>query len=345
MSTIQPFRIGDPGRQMESEEDHAAPRSVPVLFIGGLGRSGSTLLDRMLGQVPGLFSLGEVVHIWQRGLADNERCGCHERFYDCPFWSRVGQQAYGGWDKLDPYVVLDLQRAVDRHRYIPLMITPSRWQRFAESMRTYSDLLSRLYRAVQDVSGADIVVDSTKHGSYAVLLSQIGDIDLRVVHLVRNSRGVAYSWTKTVRKPESVKADQFMPRYRPATMGMRYVSYNLPFHLLKAQGVPSLFVRYESLVAEPESTLRRILEIAGRQVAPDDLWFLGEDGHSAFLGPNHTLAGNPMRFKEGQFPITADEEWRTRMPLQERVIVAALSWPMSVLYGYAWPNNVGRTAR
>ena len=34
---------------------------VRVLYIGGLGRSGSTLLDRMLGQLDGVWSVGELV--------------------------------------------------------------------------------------------------------------------------------------------------------------------------------------------------------------------------------------------------------------------------------------------
>jgi hypothetical protein len=66
------------------------PRSVPgrqlrLLLIGGIGRSGSTLLDRMLGQLAGISSVGELVHVWRRGLAENNRRGCGARFGDCPF--------------------------------------------------------------------------------------------------------------------------------------------------------------------------------------------------------------------------------------------------------------------
>ena len=52
---------------------------VPVLFLGGLGRSGTTLLERLLGQLSGVSPLGEVVHLWQRDLVDDERCGCGDR--------------------------------------------------------------------------------------------------------------------------------------------------------------------------------------------------------------------------------------------------------------------------
>jgi hypothetical protein len=34
---------------------------VRVLYIGGLGRSGSTLVERLAGQLPGAYAVGEFV--------------------------------------------------------------------------------------------------------------------------------------------------------------------------------------------------------------------------------------------------------------------------------------------
>ena len=42
-----------------------------VLYIGGMGRSGSTLVDRVLGQAPGVCSVGELVFLWERGVLAN----------------------------------------------------------------------------------------------------------------------------------------------------------------------------------------------------------------------------------------------------------------------------------
>ena len=81
-----------------------------VLYVGGLGRSGSTLLDRMLGRLDDVWSVGELVHLWERGLKENNRCGCGRCFADCPFWRRVGEVAFGGWDTLDADEVLALRR-------------------------------------------------------------------------------------------------------------------------------------------------------------------------------------------------------------------------------------------
>ena len=95
-----------------------------VLFIGGLGRSGSTLLDRMLGRLDDVWSVGELVHLWERGLKENNRCGCGQPFADCQFWDRVGEVAFGGWDRLDVEEVLALKASVDRNRFVPLMVLP-----------------------------------------------------------------------------------------------------------------------------------------------------------------------------------------------------------------------------
>ncbi len=66
-----------------------------VLFTGGLGRSGSTLVEKLINELPSTFSVGETVHLWERGVRDHERCGCSEAFTDCAHWQAVGVQAFG----------------------------------------------------------------------------------------------------------------------------------------------------------------------------------------------------------------------------------------------------------
>ncbi len=70
-----------------------------VLYLGGLGRSGTTVLERVLGELPGVCSVGELVHLWRRGVLDGETCGCGRSFGSCPFWAEVGRVAFGGWSR------------------------------------------------------------------------------------------------------------------------------------------------------------------------------------------------------------------------------------------------------
>ena len=65
-----------------------------VLYIGGCTRSGSTLVDRALGELPGVLSTGELGLITTHGIVDNRLCGCGKPFRSCSFWSAVGATAY-----------------------------------------------------------------------------------------------------------------------------------------------------------------------------------------------------------------------------------------------------------
>jgi Sulfotransferase family len=316
----------------------AAP--VRVLFIGGLGRSGSTLLDRALGQLDGVWSVGELVHVWQRGLEENNLCGCGRRFRDCAFWRLVGEVAFGGWDTLDVDEVLALKRAVDRNRYVPLMVLPALWPPYRARLRRYLELLERLYGAVRQVAGATpeyrstgpLLVDASKHASHAFLLRRLRGVELRLVHLVRDSRGVAFSWTKLMRRREVVDGDALMATDTPLRMSARYLAYNSLFHLLDRLGVATLLLRYESLVHQPARQLRRVLAHAGRPAADGELGFVG-DGWIE-LGTSHALAGNPMRFERGRVPLRLDEEWRGKMRRRHRLLTVGSTWPLLLRYGY-----------
>lgn len=311
------------------------PRPVTVLYIGGAARSGSTLLDRILDQIPGICAVGELGHLWRRGLSDNELCGCGNRFAACPFWSAVGDAAFGGWDTLDPAELLSLQRTVDRNRFIPLMLRPGVSVRYDRALRAYGRRLGGLYRGIAHASGARVVVDSTKNASTAFLLCALGSIDLRLVHLIRDSRGVAYSCMKRVPRPEVVSRRAYMPSYHPARTSARWVVYNSLFHRLTRLGVPLISMRYEDLVARPRREVVRVLRLLGVPVEATNLAIIGEDAVELSLG--HSVAGNPMRFRQGRVPVHLDDAWRTEMRPRHRALVSAMTWPLLSQYGYAKP--------
>jgi len=313
-----------------------------VLYIGGFGRSGSTLVERILGQLPGFCSSGEVVFLWQRGLIDGQLCGCGTPVPECDFWSRVGKTAFGGWDQIDPHEMLALQKRVDRNRYIPSMVAPKLRPAAQADLDRYTDVLSKLYRGIGEVAGARVVIDASKHASTAFLLRRVPGIDLRVVHLVRDSRGVAYSWTKEVKKPEVRGDDAFMPQYSPTSSGFQWVAYNLMFDALGAltafsgdtpEPPGTMLLRYEALMANPREGLERILAHAGEPVTPESFSFLGDGWVD--LSVDHTVAGNPMRFHQGRLDLRLDQAWTTKLPERDRKVVTAITWPLQVRYGYS----------
>ena len=305
-----------------------------VLYIGGYGRSGSTLVERILGQIPGFCSAGEIVFLWQRGLIENQLCGCGSPFGECDFWTRVGKSAFGGWDQIDAAEMVALQHRVDRNRYIPGMVAPRLRPGAGSDMARYTDALSRLYHGIREVSGARVVIDASKHASTAYLLRRVPDLDLRVVHLVRDSRGVAYSWTKEVRKPEVTEGDAFMPVYSPVKSGLQWLTYNLMFDALGALD-HTMVLRYESVLEDPEGTIGRILAHAGETA--DTLDFLGDGWVD--LGVDHTVAGNPMRFHQGRLELRLDQAWTKKLADKDRKVVSAITFPLQLRYGYMRKSN------
>jgi hypothetical protein len=88
-----------------------------------------------------------------------------------------------------------------------------------------------------------------------------------------------------------------------------------------------MFLRYEDFATKPREAVARVLA------------FLGEDGVLPFveedtvvLGVNHTVAGNPNRFRVGTVRISLDRDWSLRMPRHRQLLVLALTWPLLVRY-------------
>lgn len=305
-----------------------ATRGRPtVLFLAGEGRSGSTLLERVLGRLPGVAAAGEIVHLWERGLRDDERCGCGLPFSACPRWQAVGRHAFGGWQELDPQEAVALRWSVDRQRHLPRMLAPR--GDYAAALSRYVERLSRVYHGVALASGAHTVVDSSKHVSTAYLLRHVPDIDLRLLHLVRDSRGVAYSWTRTVERPE--RDGSFMPRYRPEHVAAKWLGHNAALHGLEHLGVAVTRMTYEDFVARPRPELERVAAAVG--LDPESVAAVVQD-RTVQLGTDHTVAGNPMRFRTGATTLRVDSAWRRELNRRDQRLVRATTWPLLRAYGY-----------
>jgi len=303
--------------------------SPSVVFVGGYARTGSTLLDRLLGQIDGFASFGELRHVWERNFRGNQLCGCGEPFRECPFWNEVVVVAFGGWDGVDPAAVGRDKRRVDSVWNIPRNLSGGWTAGYRAALGRYLEAVGALYRAMASVSGARFLVDSTKDPQHLYVLRLAG-MDVRVAHLVRDSRAVAFSWRRVRRRPEITWREQDMPRFPVVRSAMAWDVANLAAEASRLAGIPYAFVRYEDLIGDAREELGRLAREL--RLGEVDLSFLG-DGR-ATLGRAHTVAGNPMRFAEGTIELRADTEWATAMPGGDRAVVTGLTAPLLAHYGY-----------
>lgn len=321
-----------------------------LLAIAGTGQNGATLLCRMLGELPGFVGVGEIGRLWDTGLIENRDCSCGVPFRGCPFWTGVGDVGFGGWDNVDGYEVSRLREAVRLRRplrslpqapiseihalsarhLLPLRLAARASSEYRNNLHRYAELMGRLYGAIAQVAGAHVVVDSMKFPYHVHVLPQVPGVDLRFVHLVRDSRGVAHSQTKTVQKQGTAR--RYRRQRHPFKTALRWDWVNLTIHSLTQAGTPSTLVRYEDVVSDPAEQLRRIARFAGAPLASDDIWFIR--GTEVDLPSGHLVAGNRMRMEAGPIRLRVSDGWKTELPPRQRRLVSVLTWPLIRRYAY-----------
>lgn len=303
-----------------------------LLYVAGVARSGSTLLNLLLGQLPGRVDVGETFYLWDAGLVKDQSCACGQPFSQCEFWTEVGRIGFGGWDRVDHERVLWLRDQVDRTSAVPQIASPLLARsRFQAQLEEYQSYVTTLFHAIRDASGAAAVVESSKRPSLAYILRREPTIDLRLAHLTRDPRGVAYSWSRKVAVPAGGGSRPFM-KQRPARLiARRWVTVNLMFEAMARRGTPRLLLRYEDLATDPQQALAALAEFTG--VDPADAG-AAVDGDGSLAIRSHSVKGGRIRF-EKSLDIRLDERWRTEMDPRNRRITEAITWPTRRLYDYA----------
>jgi hypothetical protein len=303
---------------------------IKVLYVAGFGRSGSTLLGNVLGQVDGFVSVGELRSVWEHGLIQNKVCGCGAPFNECELWRTVLDRAFGGTGGVDPRKMIHLRESWARTKHIPLMLAPPGRRLVEQRLAEYLDAMGRLYGAVLSITGGRVVVDTSKFPSYGFVLGMIPSVDLYVVQLVRDPRAVAYSWTRERLHPDP-ENPEYMPRRSPAGSSLRWMARNLATEAFWGRSPKRhLLLPYEDFVAEPQKTIGRVLKLVREEVVA----LPHVEEHEVRLGVNHNVWGNPGRFRTGTVEIRPDREWASRIEPGDRRLITILTLPLLVRYGY-----------
>ncbi len=180
---VTPLRDPQKGHSQPGEDGN----KVKVLAILGRGRSGSTLLDNLLGEIDQFFSAGEIHNIFSRGLLQGHTCGCGQPLASCEIWAPTLEKAFGS--TVDAQQVVEWQSELVRpRRLLQLLHAPP-----PSELNSYLDVLNRLYKSIAHTSGARVVVDSSKRPPHGAVLRLLSNVDPYFVQLVRDPRAVAFS--------------------------------------------------------------------------------------------------------------------------------------------------------
>ena len=303
---------------------------MKVLYVAGFGRSGSTILSNALGQVGGFFSGGELNFIWRHNVLENRLCGCGRPFHECPVWTRVMDEAFGGMDRVDASEMIRLAHSGTRTRHIPLMLSQRGAGVLRGRLEEFLENYGRLYEAIGTVTGSRVIVDSSKEPAHGYAMGLAPGVDLRVLHLVRDPRAAAYSWLKKKPQPDS-ETKEFMFRQNPTKSSVMWDSWNASIEgLWRRSPGKYLRLRYEDFVMDPRGSFKAILELLDERDA--ELPLAGE--REVKLGVSHTVSGNPNRFDTGAVELRQDREWQRQMKPRDKALVTFLTGTLLLHYGY-----------
>ncbi len=300
-----------------------------VVYIAGVGRSGSTVLDSVLGNHPLIQSVGELSRLANDAWIHNFYCSCGKRSQECPFWLSVYDAwcASGGKVSVQEYV--ETQNDVEQVRHLPALVRES-WKK-TQTFQVYAEQTLLILKAIQKVSGRSIIVDSSKGIERAFVLSLMPEIDLRVIQLVRDPRGVVWSHKKAFKKdlenglPRDIESQ---PAWRAALYWCRM---NMEADWLRKRLGPekALLVRYEDFMLNTLPVLQNIGDFVGVDLT--NIQRLIDEGGKLYF--DHTIAGNRVRMK-GKLQLKFDQEWQQQLAPRDRRITELFSGWLMARYGY-----------
>jgi len=318
----------------------SADAPLRVLYVAGCGRSGSTILDTVLGNHPGIESVGEACHVVTNAwLREDAYCACGKPGRECDFWREVHSHWHRRVGQVDLAGYMKTARAVESS--LRISVTQRCLAAGEPRHLEYLRLTVGLLAAIRDVSGAQVVVDSSKTPSRALALSMAEGVDLRLIHMVRDCRGVFWSGKKRFRKDERAgisKDDEGkgVVRAMKAWTAANLITGQLRRCLPKEY---SIRLRYEDLITQPGIELRRIGDLVGMDLEPLAAAVAG--GQPMSIG--HTIAGNRLRMA-GSVQLRPDVEWVEKLTWREQAACWALAGWLMKAYGYRWRANLPDTA-
>ncbi len=335
---LQPRRLtAAPTRGTVHPEEETMPRAeFRVLYVLGMYHSGTTLLGNLAGQLDGYFSVGELRSIWRKLTLPHTRCGCGDQLAACPVWQRVFRIAFGAGQ--DPAALAremrqcqqDAVREFHTWRQVPsLLRRRGRELPKGSPLARYTEGLARLYQAIAEETGAEVIVDSSKEPTDAALLLLMPTIDSTFVHLVRDPRGVVHSILRVQAGDRPVAESRWR---QSAYTAFSWSAGNVAGTAVRRAAGParSTLLRYEDFVAKPHETIEALARGHGKPARFDPAIELG----AVTIGPTHTVGGNNNRFRTGPVLVREDTAWRSQSHRLDKAVVTTVCAPLMRRYGY-----------
>lgn len=330
-----------PKRRAQETPDRNRAK-IPLVYVLSTGRSGSTLLDVLLGAQPECWTLGEF-QLLDIGVGRQMPCGCHSPLGQCDFWEPILERVRRmmrfplGYFRSGRHP----SGKVVRWSHLPSLLTgrPLRTQRAIAHAYAGSNLAAleeAKEAAEQRQDKVTWLIDASKDPYRLLWLQASGLFDIRVIHLVRRPEGFVANMMRSAGQQTTSAAVRYAGRWLVDNL----IGLALLWRMFWPAAVKR--VRYEDLAADPEGTIRSLCDWLG---VPFDPECAKATRHSV----NHGVAGNRPRWEA--LPVTFEENWRATMQPLHRRLVTLVTTPLAPLWrsrhaaANAWQTSQRRHPR
>lgn len=298
---------------------------IVIVYLAALHNSGSTIIALAANQHSQMVSPGEMIGPGGR-FHDEEGpvCSCGEPIARCAFWQEVSKHYTTGGYPWAP-AAWHLDYCLEGHPLLTKFVCGrpqpgALRQRIAEKLPWPGRRLAEFHernvyyaRCILDVVGKRVLLDASKHPERIAFLRRVSDIDLRVVHLLRDPRGWCNSRKKNYREPVTQTAQRWAERN--AYIDRLCVGLPADRHIR---------VQYEAFCRDSQQVMEEIWELAGLH---------NEELPSVIRTDSCHLLGNRMRLQE-EVRIEHDESWRDRLSKEEVATIRDSIGMHAKEYGY-----------
>ena len=292
-----------------------------LLYISGSGRSGSTLVERVLNSSPRFVAVGEFHVLWRLPLRAIT-CSCGAGIERCDFWQAVLHDA--AVTPTDLAALADLEGRLARSGHVAA--NGFSLPRLAADEATGRFLAPQfaIFEAVAALAGKPVVVDSSKAGPRAWLMATAPVT--RIIHLYRDPTQVIASW-RSVKFDKGLGTAMARPNVAAAAADW-WKSEHLARRLAQETAVG--MVDYRSFCAAPGPGLAAALSAAELTGSDGIDW---QDARTVLPGAHyHSLNGNPDRFDTGPIKVAARTVDWSRYGLADRLAIPAAGTALATLY-------------
>lgn len=276
----------------------SADGRIKVAYVIGCGRSGSTLLSSLLGKHSQIANLGEVYNysnFFQSAAKHDRHCGCGTKLLECPTWAKVRSS-------LKDAIGDEFPTLKDRNL-----------NEFQKNNETFLEVVAR-------EMNAPVLLDTSKRFYRLRLLLKCPNVDVRIIHMVRDPRAYALSqWTKS---KQSGATTSYYAYCR------RWLLKNLAVGAFFGRRVNYLLLTYESLSANSEAALRRVISHCQLSWEPH----LCDQA----LNEQHDFSGNSRQKSQRAtgLEVTWDSRYLNSLSSSQWALGTAITLPLLPIYGY-----------